>query len=71
MSIAVRLPEELEKRLDRIAKKTHRSKSFFVRQALENQIEDLEDYYEALAILENPGRLYTLEEIRERHDLED
>lgn len=71
MSIAIRLPEELEKRLENLAKKTRRSKSFYVREALEHYLEDIEDYNEAMVILENPGRLYTLEEVIKRHGLGD
>ncbi len=41
----VRLPENLQNRLDTLAHKTHRSKSFYVREALSKYLEDLEDYY--------------------------
>ena len=43
--IAIRLPEEIEGRLDTLARKTGRTKSFYVRQALEEHLEDLEDAY--------------------------
>jgi RHH-type transcriptional regulator, rel operon repressor / antitoxin RelB len=43
--LAVRLPPELERRLDALAKKTGRSKSYYVREAIVRQIEDIEDYY--------------------------
>jgi RHH-type transcriptional regulator, rel operon repressor / antitoxin RelB len=49
--LAVRLPEELEARLDRVAKATGRSKSYYVRQVLSEQIADLEDLAEAEARL--------------------
>lgn len=71
MSIALRLPPELDKRLTELAKKTHRSKSFYAREALENHIEDLEDYYLAKAILDNPGKIYSSEEVRKMCGLED
>ena len=71
MSIALRLPPELDKRLTELAKKTHRSKSFYAREALESYIEDLEDYYLAKAILENPGKIYTLEEVEKMCGLDD
>jgi RHH-type rel operon transcriptional repressor/antitoxin RelB len=41
--LAVRLPKALEKRLDNLAKRTGRTKSFYVRQALEENFDDLED----------------------------
>ncbi len=41
--IAVRLPPEIEKRLKRLARKTGRSKTFYVREAILQHLEDLED----------------------------
>ncbi len=41
--LAVRLPKGMEKRLDNLAKKTGRTKSFYVRQALEENFDDMED----------------------------
>ena len=41
--LAVRLPKGLEKRLDKLAKSTGRTKSFYVRQALEENFDDIED----------------------------
>jgi RHH-type rel operon transcriptional repressor/antitoxin RelB len=43
--LALRLPPEIEQRLDALAKKTGRSKSFYAREAILRQIEDIEDYY--------------------------
>ena len=43
--LAIRLPAELEKRLEKLAKKTGRTKSFYVRQAIFEYLEDLEDFY--------------------------
>ena len=43
--IAVRLPEEIEARLDTLAKKTGRTKTFYIREAILDQLEDLEDAY--------------------------
>ena len=39
------LPDELEARLEKLATSTHRTKSFYARQAIELHIEDLEDLY--------------------------
>lgn len=71
MAIALRLPPDLEKRLTVLAKKTHRSKSYYVREALARYIEDLEDTYLALKIAEDPGQLYTSEEVRKMCGLDD
>lgn len=43
--LALRLPPELEARLDALAKKTGRTKSFYAREAIAEHIEDLEDLY--------------------------
>jgi RHH-type rel operon transcriptional repressor/antitoxin RelB len=43
--LALRLPPEIEKRLDALARKTGRTKSFYAREAIVRQIEDIEDYY--------------------------
>ena len=47
---SIRLDDELDARLERIARLTGRSKSFYVKQALEEQIRDLEDLYLARKI---------------------
>jgi RHH-type transcriptional regulator, rel operon repressor / antitoxin RelB len=43
--LAVRLPDNLEKRLNALAMATKRPKSFYVREALERAMEDMEDAY--------------------------
>jgi RHH-type rel operon transcriptional repressor/antitoxin RelB len=43
--LALRLPPDLEARLDALAKKTGRTKSFYAREAIVEHIEDLEDIY--------------------------
>lgn len=43
--ISVRLDPKLEARLERLAKRTGRTKTFYVREAIAAQIEDLEDTY--------------------------
>lgn len=39
----VRLPKGMEKRLEALAKRTGRTKSYYVRRALEENFEDMED----------------------------
>lgn len=50
--LAVRLSTELEERLERLARRTGRSKSFYAREALINYLDDLEDVYLAEGRLE-------------------
>jgi RHH-type rel operon transcriptional repressor/antitoxin RelB len=43
--LALRLPEEIEIRLERLAKSTGRTKSFYAREAIIEHLADLEDMY--------------------------
>ena len=43
--LALRLPPKIEKRLEALARKTGRTKSFYAREAILRHIEDLEDYH--------------------------
>ncbi|MDQ3471272.1 MAG: TraY domain-containing protein [Pseudomonadota bacterium] len=43
--LAVRLDEDLEGRLERLAEKTGRTKTFYARAAIEAHLDDLEDFY--------------------------
>ena len=52
--IRVRLDRELEKKLEKLAYKTHRSKSYYVREALRLYLDEIEDYELALERLHNP-----------------
>jgi RHH-type transcriptional regulator, rel operon repressor / antitoxin RelB len=45
--LAIRLPEKIEKRLDRLAKRTGRTKTYYAREAILQHLEDLEDVYYA------------------------
>ena len=45
--LTVRLPESLEKRLNALASATQRPKSYYVREALERAMEEMEDAYMA------------------------
>lgn len=65
--LSVRLPADIEDRLDRLAKATGRSKAFYVHQALVEHLEELEDVYlaERRSTDNRTGksRTYTLEEV--------
>lgn len=71
MPITVRLGEALEKRLDALAKFTGRTKTFYIRQALEEKLGDLEDLYTAERRLEQPdGKRWSLDQLEHGDDLE-
>ena len=72
--LALRLPEEMEARLNNLAKATGRSKSYYVREALVEYLDDLEDIYLAERRLEDirAGRTKAipLEEVMKSYGLE-
>lgn len=43
--LAIRMSADLEKRLDALATRTGRTKSFYARAAIEAHLEELEDFY--------------------------
>lgn len=69
--LAVRLPEKIEERLSELAKQTHRPKSYYVKQAIEEFLDEYEEHLLALSRLEKKNPRITLEEMEHRLDLED
>jgi RHH-type rel operon transcriptional repressor/antitoxin RelB len=73
--LAIRLPPAIEKRLTKLARRTGRTKSFYVREAIMRHLEDLEDIYLAERTLQRiqdgEERTIPLEEVLKRHGLED
>jgi len=67
--LAIRLPPEIEKRLNDLAQRTGRSKSYYAREAILEHLDDLEDYYLAVSRVEET-RL-SLEDVEKRLGLED
>jgi len=66
--LALRLPPDIEERLDTLAKKTGRSKSFYSREAILRHLEDLEDYHLARRRLARKSRRVSLEELQRELD---
>ena len=68
--LTVRLPEEIESRLEALAKRTGRTKTFYAREAIERHLEHFEDLYlaEGVSKLIRAGKEPTssLEEVEER-----
>ena len=52
MTISIRLTEDEEERLDNLARRTGRSKSFYVKTALREYLTDLEDAFAADAAID-------------------
>ncbi|MBP9727126.1 MAG: TraY domain-containing protein [Gammaproteobacteria bacterium] len=68
--LAVRLPDDVEKRLNALAQKTGRTKTYYVREAVVDHIDDLEETYLALERLEKPAKRWSLEDLEQEIDLE-
>ncbi|MEQ8426933.1 MAG: DUF6290 family protein [Gammaproteobacteria bacterium] len=73
--INFRADEELDKRLERLAKLTGRSKTFYIREAVSTHIDDLEDIYLADQVMNrlesNAETLHALEEVEKELGLAD
>lgn len=68
--LAIRLPEDVEKRLAELAAKTGRSKTYYVREAIMQHLDELEDVYLAQDRLNHPARRWTLEELEQDIDMD-
>ena len=72
--LGVRLPPDIEQRLDALARETGRTKSFYVREAIVEHLDNLEDIYLAEQVLERVRRgeeqVYTSEEVERMLGLE-
>ena len=47
-----------------MAKKTGRTKTFYAREAILEYLQDMEDYYLAVDLIQEPGRIYSAEEAK-------
>jgi RHH-type rel operon transcriptional repressor/antitoxin RelB len=69
--LAIRLPESIEKRLDKLARRTGRTKTYYVREAILEHLEDLEDLYLAERALgrvrSGEERTIALKDVIKRH----
>jgi RHH-type rel operon transcriptional repressor/antitoxin RelB len=69
VATSIRLPEALEARLEKLAARTGRTKSFYIKEAIEEHIADLEDFYLAERRMRSydPAENATLAEVMTRH----
>ena len=73
--LAIRLPIEIENRLEALAKATGRSKTFYAREAILEHLDDLEDVYLAeqrlIDLRAGKSQAIPLEDVMKRYGLED
>jgi len=73
--LAIRLPQSIEKRLAKLARRTGRTKSFYVREAILEHLADLEDLYLAEQALERirsgEERTVSLASLLKKHGVND
>ena len=73
--LAIRLPEKIEKRLDRLARRTGRTKTYYARVAILQYLDELEDIYLAEKRLEagraGRSRPIPIEQVMRRYGVED
>ena len=72
---SVRLPSEIERRLDALAKATGRTKTFHVREAILEHLDDLEDLHraerEVKAVRAGKSKTISLEKLMKQYGLSD
>ena len=75
MVTTILLSPESEERLDFLASQTGRSKSSFLREIIDRGLDDVEDYYLAVAVLERiragKERVHSSAEVRQALGLDD
>ena len=74
MAISIRLPGDVEARLQNLAARTGRSKTYYVIEAICEHLDDLEDLYlaerELEAIRAGTSSTTSLAEVMKRHGME-
>jgi RHH-type rel operon transcriptional repressor/antitoxin RelB len=73
--IGIRIPKSVDQRLDILAKRTGRSKTYYIREAIMEHLDDLEDIYLAEQVLERVRRgeepVSSIDEVEKRLELDD
>jgi len=74
MALSIRLPGDVEDRLNKLAALTGRTKSFYITEAICEHLDDLEDLYlaerELEAIRAGKSETVPLEEVMKRYGME-
>ena len=68
--LGIKLEPELESRLERLAKETGRSKTYYAKLAIKQFLEDREDYLRGIAALERNEPRISLAQLERELDLD-
>ena len=68
--LAIRISQDIESRLQHLAQKTGRTKTYYAKEAILRFLEEMEDEYLALSRLETPTKRWTMDELERGVDLE-
>ncbi len=75
MATSIRLSVETEQRLASLAARTGRTKTFYLREMIERGIEDLEDYYLGVDVIERVRKgeedVFSADDVRQELALDD
>ena len=75
MATSIRLDDEMEQRLERLSSETGRTKAFYLRELIERGLDDLEDYYLGLEVMERLRKgeehTFTIDEVEKDLGLDD
>ncbi len=71
--VSVGLGERLESQLSDVSRLLNVSEDIFIREAVENYLEDRQDYLDAVEVLRKNERKYSFEEVKDefKDDLQD
>lgn len=68
--LGVRITKELESRLEHLAQETGRSKSYYAKKAIQEFLDDREDYLIGIAALERKESTISLADLEKKLDLD-
>ncbi len=63
MTISTRLDYQIENKLSELARLTGRTKTYYIREAVPEKLDDLEDIYYAESRAENPGKIRSIADV--------
>ncbi|MDR2100792.1 MAG: DUF6290 family protein [Campylobacteraceae bacterium] len=70
MTLSIRVNKDTEFRLNQLANLTDRPKAFYLRKLIEDNLDDLEDYYLAEQADLKKEKIYTLKEVKQDIELD-